>query len=104
MPQNEVIECDGFVISFLPDRPLSECSFLDEDCMKPENIGRAETALVVPDPDALFGRRTLILFGDWRKQYTEASVNGLDACIQVFMENIEHIGDTSDMPKERKMQ
>ena len=100
------MECDGFDISYVPKLEMHELNPHDLDLIakgqiKAEHIGLPETAIIIRDPTQFTGYSFFILYGDYREQYAKLSENGLDACVEFFVANIEHITDTSDMPKER---
>lgn len=95
---NEIMKCDDFFISFNAGQemnPLDKmlCAFGQ---IKEENIGRAETAIVIPDSNKITGLKHLILYGDYRNAYLNVAAKGLEACLLVFTSNIEHMTDTSD--------
>src|ERR1700676_5120029 len=105
MDKCERLLCDGFDISYVPQLEQHELNPMDlylvaQGKIKRENIGRPETAIVVEDRLAMMGKRFFILYGDYREQYKRASERGLDACIEIFMENIDNITDTSEMPNQ----
>jgi hypothetical protein len=98
---NEVLEADGFMVSYNSGREPNVFNgiLVAMGGMKPENVGRPETALCIPDDNARFGRRHFILYGDWREAYAAIAHQGFGACMALFHKNIEHITDTSDVPK-----
>jgi len=63
-------------------KPWRKYAFLSSD------DGGSETALVI---DGVF----LILKGDWRKEYVEAANEDIASCVDVFLNNREHISTWS---------
>lgn len=85
---NEILDFGDWFISYNPD-----CNDILSILI---GATGPETALIMRDSAKRFGRRSLILKGDWRKQFEEAAVNGLDACVNLYIANIEHAGATTD--------
>lgn len=79
---NEVLEGDGFYISYNP-RPCAGMHLFMSDKSGPE------TAIVFIDGPG--GReRYLILNGDFRSEYEAAADGGLEACKRVYESHITH--------------
>ena len=70
---NEVLEGDGFFISYHPT-PGVGISFFESD------DGSDETALVKEDSDIKYR----ILNGDYRKEYEELIPQGFEACLAFY--------------------
>lgn len=95
---NEILEMDDFFISYNPGRERNPYDNILHAFgrISDENLGRSETALVLTDSSKMFGRRHLILYGDWRSAYRDLAAHGKDACVAFFEQNLEHITATSD--------
>ena len=75
LEHNEVLEGDGFYISFLPN--TRNFMGFESKLFAGDDKGQGETALV---KDGTY----LILNGDYRKEYEEAVPNGYEACRAVY--------------------
>jgi len=101
---HEQFKYDNFIISYTDDREVSPFDTLGTllGIIKPDNLGRPETAIVVPNEDRSMGHDYYILYGDWRNEYNVVAHRGLDACMSLFHKHIEHISDTSDVPEMKR--
>lgn len=93
---NEVLHFDGFFLSYATRVNEFDLLLNTLGQIKDDNMNRPETAIVIDDKTKMFGRRHLILYGDWRNELAACADNGLEACIQFFENHLEHITDTSD--------
>lgn len=75
---NEIVEGDGFYISFNPNTSKLGISF------KGDNNGCCETALVVPRENKPSESDFFILNGDYRESYAELIPKGLGECLKFF--------------------
>lgn len=91
---------DEFFISYRAER-LEFAKLIDEFCYifgnRPEPKESPETALVVMNARGEGHHAYYILYGDHCKAYVKLVPN-LDACMNYFMQNIDLIGHSSDMP------
>lgn len=92
---------DGFLISYTDNREINPFDLLGVAIgqIKKENLGRPETALCVINEEVITGYNYYILYGDWRAEYNAIAHKGIDACIELFSKHLEHITNTSDVPK-----
>ena len=93
-----IFQNDEFFVSYLKER--SEFAKLCDEIVEMADPNRKvqdrdETAIVDKRGD---GPRYYILYGDHREQYKEI-VPDLIKCIEYFMNHLEHIGYSSDMPE-----
>lgn len=78
--RNEIMKFEGFNISYNPNPCEGMGSFEGES---------EETAIVVnPTGDTKF----YILNGDFRKEYKELAINGINACLAFFVKNQKQHG------------
>lgn len=106
----EVLAADGWYISYnpyLPDTMGPETALVVEDqsprlslekCLK---IGLDRQ---LAEQVATMGtRRFYILCGDGRKEYEKAFPDGLEACLRVFLDNVDEYGsdDSDEITKEQ---
>ena len=75
---NELIQGDGFYLSYQPNRNPMGLSVFRADTEE------GETALCVPDGRPDGGTVWMILNGDFRREYEEAFAGGLPACVAVY--------------------
>ncbi len=76
---NEILDFDGFFISYLPPGGFGISMFAADG-------DGGETALVVMDGGAnkVSGNSYYILNGDWRKDYEKVAQKGLKACMDFY--------------------
>jgi hypothetical protein len=103
MGLNEVLACDGFSISYVRQLTPDEINPLDYllntmGALDRDNLGRPETAICIPDEAEITGMRHYILYGDYREQYAAVADKGLNACVEVFLKNLDHVAQSSNMP------
>lgn len=79
---NDVLQCDGFFISYNPSPGMGFSVFAGDD-------GSSETAIVA---DGKF----YILNGDFREEYAALCEQGLAACMQFFASKPELVSSWSD--------
>lgn len=82
---NQVLECDGFAISFNPD-PWMGSGYLG---MFAADTSDGETAVVA-------NGNYFILNGDYRTEYAELVGNGLAACLNFFLDRPRRVSSWSN--------
>lgn len=80
---NDVLECDGFLVSYQPKDLLREYDRLMGHAPSSMDSANPETALIVKGER----NRYLILRGDHREAYERLAPSGLEACLAYFRDN-----------------